>query len=241
LSPTIPLNPDRKYVNKSTCGPGRAGCPALCIPRRRSILIETIHHSRGPTDPGQSFSSAIGGVCRCHAQQSSPTRDRLLSPSRPLVDPAARGIQFYRISRNFGRSVLVYLLARARASTPYLLPPSLSLSLSFLPLPFYSTTACWNYAPPRGSARLSRNLAGPPRRAPASAIWLFVRFMEFMERRGFRLVGTVNRAATRRHADNPDEDSGRRSARWYRAINISRNVCLRLPAATPLLFPFRSR
>lgn len=24
--------------------------PTLCIPRRKSILIETIHHSRGPTD-----------------------------------------------------------------------------------------------------------------------------------------------------------------------------------------------
>jgi len=32
LSPTIPLNPDRKYVNKFTRGSGRAGCPHSVFP-----------------------------------------------------------------------------------------------------------------------------------------------------------------------------------------------------------------
>lgn len=85
--------------------------PALCIPRRKSILIETIHHSQEP----MSF-FFFGAVAKSSPVLRSGTRASKSSaparpPRRPFVDPTSPGIQFYRLSRNFGseRSVLVYL------------------------------------------------------------------------------------------------------------------------------------
>jgi len=132
LSPTIPLNPDRKYVNKSTCGPGRAGCPALCIPRRRSILIETIHHSRGPTDPASLFlqprrSMPMPCPAELADERSPPRRAIHLLPAPPPC--RSRGRPRDSILPDFAefRPVRFGLSARPR---PIPLPPSFSLSLS---------------------------------------------------------------------------------------------------------------
>lgn len=96
--------------------------PALRIPRRRSILIETIHHSRVPTDQLlflQPWRSSPGS---CSARENS-RRDclggeRCPPPRRPFVDPATPGIQFYRISRNFDRTVGFGLSPPARSVRP---------------------------------------------------------------------------------------------------------------------------
>lgn len=109
--------------------------PTLCIPRRKSILIETIHHSRGPTDE-LLFLRSRRRAARTFMLGSLQLRTRVdrfgaSLPRRPFVDPVSTEIQFYRISRNFDRTVGFGLSPRPRSVCP----------LSF----FFGDP--WNYAP----------------------------------------------------------------------------------------------
>lgn len=96
--------------------------PTLCIPRRKSILIETIHHSRGPTDEllflrswRRAARTFMLDSLQLHKLESIASAR---PPRRPFVDPVSAGIQFYRISRNFGRTVGFGLSPRPR-SVPF--------------------------------------------------------------------------------------------------------------------------
>jgi len=122
-----------------------------------------------------SFSSVAGsspGLCRLETPESI-ARERSRPPPRrrPFVDPTSFEIQFYRISRNFGRTVGFGLSPLSSAPAPFL--------ASFFHGP-------WNYAPAgfasfRGISPAQRGLAGRRYSFPFM-------FMEFMERRKFRLV-----------------------------------------------------
>lgn len=91
--------------------------PTLCIPRRKSILIETIHHSRGPTDE-LLFLRSRRRAARTFMPGSE--LESIASARSTFVDPVSAGIQFYRISRNFDRTVVGFGLSpRPRVSLSF--------------------------------------------------------------------------------------------------------------------------
>lgn len=100
--------------------------PTLCIPRRKSILIETIHHSRRPTDV--LLFLRLRGAARAYAgskhQSRSLRSDRVLLlvvvPLSIRLPPRFNFTGFRGISAE--RSVLVYLLCPPpprRSSHPF--------------------------------------------------------------------------------------------------------------------------
>lgn len=92
--------------------------PTLCIPRRKSILIETIHHSRRPTDELLFLRSQRRAAWTFMLGSPASNSSRSCLPHRPFVDPVSTGFQFYRISRNFGRTVGFGLSPRPRFVCP---------------------------------------------------------------------------------------------------------------------------
>lgn len=86
--------------------------PTLCIPRRKSILIETIHHSRGPTDE-LLFLRSRRRAARTFMLGSLDRfwRVYLVVPLSTRFPLGFNFTGFRGIS--IERSVLVYLLARS--------------------------------------------------------------------------------------------------------------------------------
>lgn len=103
--------------------------PTLCIPRRKSILIETIHHSRRPMDELLFLRSrrASSGLCWALRLRSRSLVLFVVVPLSTRLPLRFNFTGFRGISAE--RSVLVYLLC----------PPALFFA-SFFDGP-------WNYAP----------------------------------------------------------------------------------------------
>lgn len=126
MSPTIPLNPDRKYVNKFTRGaPVEPDAHTLYSPSKKYF---NRNDSSFPEAHGRASFSSITAKSRAWTFMLGSLRLHKLEsialarpPRRPFVDPVSAGIQFYRISRNFGRTVGFGLSPRPRCVRPRLL------------------------------------------------------------------------------------------------------------------------
>lgn len=145
-----------------------------------------------------SFSSVAGsspGLCWLETPESI-ARERSRPPPRrrrPFVDPTCSEIQFYRISRNFGRTVSFGL-------SPLSSAPALFLASFFFHGP-------WNYAPAgfasfRGISPAQRGLAG---RRYSFTVYVYGIYGASQISIS---LGSKSRDYTRRQADNSDENAG---------------------------------
>lgn len=147
--------------------------PALCIPRRKSILIETIHHSQEPTDEllflhGRGEERSLAVLC--------PRRRRLAEEHRSRARPPLL------CRSGLPRDSILPAFAEFRLRTVGfgLSPRPPAVFASFFRRPVELCAA--GFASFRGIPSTQRGHLGP-RRYNFS-----LGFTEFMESRKFRLV-----------------------------------------------------
>lgn len=112
--------------------------PTLCIPRRKSILIETIHHSRRPMDELLFLRLRRGspGLCSWDPKPRSRSlgSDRVLLVVVPLSTQLPSRFNFTGFRGISGLRMVGFGLSPLR-------PPALFLAS------FFFLTSPWNYSP----------------------------------------------------------------------------------------------